>query len=142
MPDEEKEVTEQERAEAEAAFAEDEDSPPQEEEAVVEEEEEAAEPPEEEETEEEPEEKEKVEDEAEEEEEPELSAKELAEEVKKHIPEFECTYEPDFRQKIADSWPKSIDDSDARKDWGWKHEYDLAKMTEDMLDKLKVKLGK
>jgi nucleoside-diphosphate-sugar epimerase len=71
-----------------------------------------------------------------------FSAKELAEEVKKHIPEFEASYEPDFRQKIADSWPKTIDDSDARADWGWKHEYDLARMTEDMLQKLKVKLGK
>lgn len=71
-----------------------------------------------------------------------FSAKELAEEVKKHIPEFEASYEPDFRQKIADSWPKTIDDSDARADWGWKHEYDLARMTEDMLEKLKVKLGK
>lgn len=70
-----------------------------------------------------------------------FSAKELAEEVKKHIPEFEASYEPDFRQKIADSWPKSIDDSEARADWGWKHEYDLAKMTTDMLEKLKTKLG-
>ncbi len=71
-----------------------------------------------------------------------FSTKELAEEVKKHIPEFEDSYEPDFRQKIADSWPKSIDDSDARKDWGWKHEYDLAKMTTDMLEKLKIRLVK
>jgi len=70
-----------------------------------------------------------------------FSAKELAEEVKKHIPEFEASYEPDFRQKIANSWPKSIDDSDARADWGWKHEYDLEKMTSDMLEKLKAKLG-
>lgn len=71
-----------------------------------------------------------------------FSAKELADEVKKHIPEFEATYEPDFRQQIADSWPRSIDDSDARADWGWKHEYDLAKMTSDMLEKLGGKLGK
>ncbi len=70
-----------------------------------------------------------------------FSAKELAEEVKKHIPEFEDSYEPDFRQKIADSWPKSIDDSDARKDWGWKHEYDLSKMTDDMIVKLKERLA-
>lgn len=70
-----------------------------------------------------------------------FSAKELAEEVKKHIPEFEDSYEPDFRQKIADSWPKSIDDSEARADWGWKHEYDLAKMTADMLGKLREKLN-
>ena len=71
-----------------------------------------------------------------------FSPKEIADEIKKHIPEFECTYEPDSRQKIADSWPKSIDDSDARADWGWKHEYDLSKMTVDMLEKLKVKLSK
>lgn len=65
-----------------------------------------------------------------------FSAKELAEEIKKHIPEFACEYKPDFRQKIADSWPKSIDDSCARKDWNWKPEYDLPKMTEDMLKEL------
>lgn len=58
---------------------------------------------------------------------------EIAEEIKKHIPEFEIGYEPDFRQKIADSWPQSIDDSRAREDWGWKHEFDLKKMTADML---------
>lgn len=71
-----------------------------------------------------------------------FSAKELAEEVKKRIPEFEASYEPDYRQKIADSWPKTIDDSDARSDWEWKHEYDLEKMTSDMLEKLKAKLSK
>jgi len=65
-----------------------------------------------------------------------FSPKELANEIKKHMPEFNCTYEPDFRQKIADSWPTSIDDSDARKDWEWKHEYDLAKMTKIMLDNI------
>lgn len=71
-----------------------------------------------------------------------FSAKELASEIKKYIPEFTCTYKPDFRQAIADSWPKSIDDSQARKEWGWKHEYDLAKMTKDMLEKLKEKVKK
>ncbi len=70
-----------------------------------------------------------------------FSAKEQEESVKKYIPEFVCNYEPDSRQKIADSWPKTIDDSAARTDWGWKHEYDLDKMTQDMLEKLKVKLG-
>jgi len=65
-----------------------------------------------------------------------FSAKELAEEIKKHIPEFVCEYKPDFRQKIADSWPKSIDDSFARKEWGWKPDYDLAAMTKDMLQAL------
>ncbi|MCX6773130.1 MAG: NAD-dependent epimerase/dehydratase family protein [Candidatus Micrarchaeota archaeon] len=71
-----------------------------------------------------------------------FSAKELADEVARHIAGFTCTYEPDSRQKIADSWPKSIDDSQARKDWNWKHEYDLSKMSVDMIANLKVKLGK
>ncbi|MBQ0907653.1 L-threonine 3-dehydrogenase [Flavobacterium sp. F-328] len=62
---------------------------------------------------------------------------EIAAEIKKHIPEFTITYEPDFRQKIADSWPASIDDSSARKDWNWNHEFDLASMTIDMLEHLK-----
>ena len=61
---------------------------------------------------------------------------EIAAEVKKHIPEFTITYDPDFRQKIADSWPASIDDHQAREDWGWKHKYDLEKMTVDMLKNL------
>jgi nucleoside-diphosphate-sugar epimerase len=60
----------------------------------------------------------------------------IAEEIKKHIPEFTISYAPDFRQKIADSWPASIDDSRAREDWGWKHDFDLATMTEDMLKHL------
>ncbi|CAM2849640.1 L-threonine 3-dehydrogenase [Flavobacterium frigoris] len=62
---------------------------------------------------------------------------EIAAEIKKHIPEFTITYEPDFRQKIADSWPASIDDDFARKDWNWKHKYDLESMTVDMLEHLK-----
>ncbi|MDH7518097.1 MAG: L-threonine 3-dehydrogenase [Candidatus Thermoplasmatota archaeon] len=65
-----------------------------------------------------------------------FSAGELASEIKKHIPDFKCDYKPDFRQAIADSWPKSIDDSAARKEWGWKPKYNLATMTEDMLKKL------
>ncbi len=69
-----------------------------------------------------------------------FSCAELAAEIKKHIPEFEISYEPDFRQKIADSWPCSIDDSEARKQWGWKVEYDLEKMTADMLKNLSKKL--
>jgi nucleoside-diphosphate-sugar epimerase len=60
----------------------------------------------------------------------------IAEEIKKHIPDFSITYEPDFRQGIADSWPKSIDDSSARKDWGWKHAFDLSAMTEEILQHL------
>jgi len=70
-----------------------------------------------------------------------FSAGELAAEIKKHIPEFKCDYEPDFRQKIADSWPMSIDDSQARKDWDWKPSYDLATMTKDMLDKLSKRVA-
>lgn len=66
-----------------------------------------------------------------------FSPKEITAEIKKHIPGLTVSYEPDYRQAIADSWPQSIDDSVARKDWGWKHEYDLAKMTEDMLRNLK-----
>ena len=61
---------------------------------------------------------------------------EIASEIKKHIPELEMSYNPDFRQKIADSWPASIDDAAARKDWGWQHEFDLEKMTEVMLKNL------
>jgi len=65
-----------------------------------------------------------------------FSAGELAEEIKKHIPEFTCKYKPDFRQKIANSWPSSIDDSAARDEWDWKPKYNLSSMTEDMLDVL------
>ncbi len=64
----------------------------------------------------------------------------IAAEIKKSIPKFQISYKPDFRQAIADSWPKSIDDSVAREDWGWKHEYDLAKMTKIMLKEVKKKL--
>ncbi len=66
-----------------------------------------------------------------------FSAGELAEEIKKYIPDFVCEYKPDFRQNIAESWPRTIDDSVARKEWGWKPDYDLATMTTDMLKKLK-----
>jgi nucleoside-diphosphate-sugar epimerase len=69
-----------------------------------------------------------------------FTPKELAAEIKKHIPDFTITYKPDFRQKIAGSWPESIDDSAARKDWKWKHEYDLAGMTKIMLDEVKKKI--
>ncbi|MEM2131036.1 MAG: NAD-dependent epimerase/dehydratase family protein [Candidatus Woesearchaeota archaeon] len=68
-----------------------------------------------------------------------FSAKELADEINKHI-KVDVSYEPDHRQKIADSWPMSIDDSQARKDWGWQHKYDLSKMTLVMLENLKKKL--
>jgi nucleoside-diphosphate-sugar epimerase len=62
---------------------------------------------------------------------------EIAAEIQKHIPDFNISYNPDFRQKIADSWPASIDDSSARKDWGWSHKFDIESMTKDMLDHLK-----
>jgi nucleoside-diphosphate-sugar epimerase len=61
----------------------------------------------------------------------------LAASIKQHIPEFEISYAPDFRQAIADSWPSSIDDSAAREDWGWDHEFDLEKMTSQMLEGIK-----
>jgi nucleoside-diphosphate-sugar epimerase len=62
-----------------------------------------------------------------------FSAGELADSVKKYIPEFEITYSPDSRQAIADSWPNSVDDSPAREEWGWEPDYDLDSMTRDML---------
>lgn len=62
---------------------------------------------------------------------------EIGNEIKKHIPNFSITYNPDFRQKIADSWPASIDDSAARNDWNWKHQFDMSSMTTDMLENLK-----
>lgn len=68
-----------------------------------------------------------------------FSAGELAAEIEKHVPGFVCEYAPDERQAIADSWPRSIDDSVARNDWGWGPRYDLASMTADMLDKLKAR---
>ena len=65
-----------------------------------------------------------------------FSPKEIAAEVKKHIPEFEIRYQPDYRQQIADSWPQSIDDNVARNDWGWKEDYDLPAMVKDMFENL------
>ncbi len=66
-----------------------------------------------------------------------FSPKEIAAEIKKHIPEFSISYKPDYRQPIADSWPQSIDDTVARKDWNWKEEFTLEAMTRDMLENLK-----
>lgn len=67
-----------------------------------------------------------------------FTPKKIADEIKQHIPKFKTTYKPDFRQAIADSWTATIDDSEARKDWGWKEEFDLKKMTSDMI----IQLGK
>lgn len=69
-----------------------------------------------------------------------FSCEELASEIKKHIPDFKIDYAPDFRQKIANSWPRSIDDSASREQWGWKVEYNLEKMVADMLVNLRKKL--
>ena len=66
-----------------------------------------------------------------------FTPKQIAEEIKKHIPDFEISYSPDFRQAIADSWPSSIDDSYAKKDWGWELKYDLKKITSIMMKNLK-----
>jgi len=71
-----------------------------------------------------------------------FSAGELAAEIRKHIPEFVCEYTPDFRQKIADSWPRTIDDSAARNEWGWAPQYGLSEMVEDMLNELGRKLNR
>ena len=62
-----------------------------------------------------------------------FSPAEAAAEIIRYIPGFNVTYKPDYRQAIADSWPRSIDDSAAREHWGWKPEYDLHKMTDDMI---------
>lgn len=66
-----------------------------------------------------------------------FSPKEIAAEIKKHIPAFEISYKPDYRQQIANSWPQSIDDTVARNDWDWKEDYNLERMTNDMFDNLK-----
>jgi len=66
-----------------------------------------------------------------------FSPKEIAQEIQNHIPEFKITYKPDYRQPIAESWPQSIDDSMANKDWNWSPNYNLANMTDDMLANMK-----
>ena len=66
-----------------------------------------------------------------------FSPKDIAAEIKKHIPDFTISYKPDSRQAIAESWPQSIDDSFAREHWGWKHNFDLTAMTKDMLQHIK-----
>jgi nucleoside-diphosphate-sugar epimerase len=67
---------------------------------------------------------------------------EIYNEIQKSYPNFKIEYNPDFRQKIADKWPKSIDDKEARNDWGWKPKYNLSSMTLEMLEKLKEKYNK
>jgi nucleoside-diphosphate-sugar epimerase len=65
-----------------------------------------------------------------------FTPKQIGEEIQKQYPNFELSYKSDFRQKIADSWPASIDDASARQDWGWKNDFDLTSMTEDMFKNL------
>lgn len=71
-----------------------------------------------------------------------FTPKQIAEEIKKHYPNFTIDYDPDFRQKIADSWPASIDDTSAREDWGWKNDYDLENMTVEMFKNLNDRVYK
>ncbi len=66
-----------------------------------------------------------------------FSPKEIAAEIKKHIPEFTVSYKEDYRQTIADSWPQSIDDTVARNDWGWKEDFNLEAMVNDMLENIR-----
>ncbi len=70
-----------------------------------------------------------------------FSPEELVNEIRKYVPEFEVEYRPDYRQKIAESWPRSLDDSAAREEWGWKPDYDLSAMVKDMITNLSRKLG-
>lgn len=68
-----------------------------------------------------------------------VTPKEITESIKKIIPDFEITYNPDFRQEIADSWPDSIDDHEAREEWDWQPDFDLDKMTEDIIKEIRLK---
>ena len=68
-----------------------------------------------------------------------FNPEEIATEIRRHLPAFEMSYQEDYRQAIANSWPQSIDDSNAQEHWGWKAEYDLSKMTDDMMSNLKEK---
>lgn len=67
-----------------------------------------------------------------------FNPQEITESIKKHLPDFEISYESDFRQAIADSWPQTIDDQTAREDWGWEHQVSLDQMTQIMIDNLKA----
>ncbi|MEM8845811.1 MAG: NAD-dependent epimerase/dehydratase family protein [Bacteroidota bacterium] len=70
-----------------------------------------------------------------------FTPKQAADSIKEHIPEFEVSYVPDFRQQIANSWPSSIDDSAARGDWDWKPSFDLQSTTKAMLENLQTKIS-
>ncbi|WP_369048413.1 NAD-dependent epimerase/dehydratase family protein [Tenacibaculum sp. UWU-22] len=67
-----------------------------------------------------------------------FTPEELANEIKKYLPNFKITYKPDFRQQIAESWPQIIDDSSAREDWNWRHTFDLSAMTKDIITSLEA----
>ena len=67
-----------------------------------------------------------------------FTPEELAKEIRKHIPKFTMSYHPDFRQAIADSWPQTINDSYARRDWNWNQRYDLSLMTKDIIKNLQA----
>lgn len=69
-----------------------------------------------------------------------FTPEELADAIRKFRPDFQISYSPDFRQKIADTWPRTIDDSNARNDWGWSHDFDLEAITRVMLTELGKKL--
>jgi nucleoside-diphosphate-sugar epimerase len=71
-----------------------------------------------------------------------FSPKEIAYEISKHIANFEISYNIDYRQDIADSWPSSINDLNAQQDWGWRKKYDLENITKDMIKNLKEKYKK
>ena len=71
-----------------------------------------------------------------------FTPKQIAASIRRHVPDFKITYKPDFRQKIADSWPRSVDDSNAAKDWEWKPDYDLDAMVDDVMAILKERLAK
>jgi nucleoside-diphosphate-sugar epimerase len=70
-----------------------------------------------------------------------FSAGELANSIRTVIPEFTCEYEPDYRQAVADSWPRSLDDSVARQEWDWESAFDLPKTTQDMIERLRAKFA-
>lgn len=70
-----------------------------------------------------------------------FTPKEIADEITKHIPDFKIDYKTDYRQAIADTWPMSINDNSARKDWNWQHHYNLEKIVKEMLTQLKKKLN-
>ena len=70
-----------------------------------------------------------------------FTPRELFAEIKKHYPSAQITYSPDERQGYADSWPKTLQDTNARNQWGWNHEFDIGKMTETMIEKISAKIG-